>query len=1284
MLTAAATALLSGHAYGASPCNAATSTAGNCDIITAITTPLFTGAIPTGSTYSPVPETTGGGLTLDTSSSLILGTNPPQAPALTINSGTAGAPTIVTNSTQITYTGLSYTVGTLLEEASVPTAANLYGTAENFTGEYISTTGTINLTGAGTNKTGILIAGGAFFQSSTTSTSTTSIYSNASAAQYPNTAGPTSAPTGLGVFTGGNVIPSTTGGGTSSSPIAIYLENGSTLEVQGTNSYGINLIGPTYSTSPTQVVTPTGGASLIGDIDVGGSVLLTPTTVGSTTATSNVAINIAGWEQSTGQPNNPALAGTAYANTPYAMIGNLNILAGGTVSSEGAGAEGVAVLGAMNGGIFNSGTIETFGTSAPSSATNADDPEGGSALAIGNNVTGGIFNNGPSISGAASTASGTISTTGTAPALYISPAVNSTATNLGYEVPITIGTVASDPDYPNQFSLLNRGTISEQSEDPNQSTGAVAMQGTQADPITLTGGIFNSGTIQATATTNTLSSTSTVEATAVTIGAYTSVGTGTAGSATAAFINAVNTGKSSPAEILASVSGPDTGTATAINIAQYANVGSLFNSGQIIASATTTTPTATGVLNAYGIFDNSGTLATITNQGTITAMVTTLDSNNGSVVDINNEAVAIYTANNSSTPVTINNTGTALGPASITGDIVFGTMNGTLIVRGLNSTNSATVKGNIYFENTTATHDVLDIGTSGTVTGQIAEEHGGSVDITVEQSGTWNLLTTGQTNLNATTTAGVTKGVPLSVGNLDIQNGAQTNISVSQGYNVNVYTGVSILSAQTATVGDPTGGIHPLSVSFGSFVATPSATGSAASFVLIDSKGTINISTAELQDLANQYNGSSATGNGIPFLFTSSICAYNTSSSLAATTCATPAPISATDSEIVLNLTPKTAQQIGLTGFAAKMFPYANQALINDSTLGAAMITDVTNKASAQAAYASFAPDVSGATRATAISLTDSATNVVAARQRALRMYANQEGATTLWGQQFGERLSQANSNSLTGYNDSGYGFVIGADDGDPVDGRYGGALTFFTGGMSAKEPTSSKTSSEYYLLTAYTDWRGKGLFIDTQGTVGYGNLKGRRYLTLTDTSVTPNVETNREAESQRATEMLSGSVTTGGILTAGSTVFMPQVDLDGLTLREEGYTEANGGQGFDLHVQPYYANSLRAFIGTDIRQDFNFGDFYLQPETRVGYRYDFVDGAEKLKANFASVNTANGQTFTPFSIEGPDPGHGNLVLGGGVATTTGAWSIGINYDYVKASNGPSEQTGVLTLLGRI
>ena len=76
------------------------------------------------------------------------------------------------------------------------------------------------------------------------------------------------------------------------------------------------------------------------------------------------------------------------------------------------------------------------------------------------------------------------------------------------------------------------------------------------------------------------------------------------------------------------------------------------------------------------------------------------------------------------------------------------------------------------------------------------------------------------------------------------------------------------------------------------------------------------------------------------------------------------------------------------------------------------------------------------------------------------------------------------------------------------------------------------------------------------------------------------------------------------------------------------------------------------------------------------------VTAAQTIPAG--DYTAANGQTFTPFSVEGPDPGHGNLLLGGGIATTTGAWSIGLSYDYLKSDHGPSEQSGVLTLVGRI
>ncbi|HUB84483.1 MAG TPA: autotransporter outer membrane beta-barrel domain-containing protein, partial [Rhizomicrobium sp.] len=399
------------------------------------------------------------------------------------------------------------------------------------------------------------------------------------------------------------------------------------------------------------------------------------------------------------------------------------------------------------------------------------------------------------------------------------------------------------------------------------------------------------------------------------------------------------------------------------------------------------------------------------------------------------------------------------------------------------------------------------------------------------------------------------------------------------------------------------------------------------------------------------------------------------------------------------------ASYLGLTGYAAKMFPLANQALANDSTLGAEVLAagnglDSENPANVitgqklyQGIYSAFAPDVTGADRAIAISITDQATGPVGARQRALRMYAGLDGDATLWGQQFGQRLNTGNSAETTGYANTGFGFALGADSGDPHDGRYGAAFTFYSGDTSEKAPRTSKTLSDWVLLTGYSDWRGHGVFFDSQLSAGYGQITGKRSIVIGNAIAECNGGETCTATGKRPAALLAGGVTAGTIYHSGGTVFVPQLSLDGMTMREDGYTESTPNlvtqatSGFDLHVKPFYASSLRAFAGADLRQDLKFGDYFVQPEARAGFRYDFLDGAEKLKAEFACSAVATGSCGnTAFDITGPDPAKGNLVLGGGIAVTTGAWSLGVSYDYLRGIDGvkSTDQTATLTLVGRI
>jgi len=171
----------------------------------------------------------------------------------------------------------------------------------------------------------------------------------------------------------------------------------------------------------------------------------------------------------------------------------------------------------------------------------------------------------------------------------------------------------------------------------------------------------------------------------------------------------------------------------------------------------------------------------------------------------------------------------------------------------------------------------------------------------------------------------------------------------------------------------------------------------------------------------------------------------------------------------------------------------------------------------------------------------------------------------------------------------------------------------------------------------------------------------------------------NRDATDSRPAEYLSGGATTGVRFDESGTIIMPQVSLDGLVMRQESYNESGGGNGFDLHVSSSYAQSLRAFTGVDVRQDFDFTDFLLQPEVRAGYRYDFANGAESVNANFESVTPPS-----DFQVTGPQPDKGNIVAGGGLAVSTGAWSLGLSFDYLKAGSGNTSEEGTLTLLGRI
>jgi Autotransporter beta-domain len=1170
MLTVAALALMGTPAYAATVTGCdSTSTTDYTDITTKVTVPLCTSLANKGAP---------GDILIDTTGSVVVSGptgNNALVPAITVDSSN-----IVSNKGTIDFEGVSSAIGVQLDSGNA--AGAISGGFQNY--------GTIDMSGSGTSKVGILIT------TPTTTTSTT--------------------------FTG---VPLPDASDPVTTPTAIYLRSGSILEMTGDGSTGIEV-----ST----------GTSVAGDVLVDGNITISPTTANETTATvSSFGVNMLG-----------------------TLNGNFTVQDSGVIDVVGPSSTGVDFTGALNGTFSNFGTIQAVGTNSPSATSTTTNATASSAVVFANNVTGGIFNAGPDVHGD-TVVTATILTQGTSPALLI----ESSGT-----APVTIGTVTNTTDVENGvdtgYSILNRGAITASSPNVNGSATGIELTGSApADSVTLTGGIFNSGTITASGTTNESSN---------------SVITGVMIDNNASVPNLVVSTESASGSISASASGTGPATVTAIEINTDGSLTSINNQGTISAQVATS-DTTNSTLTSIAIEDFSGTLTSITNSGEIAATGTTLDDGL--------QVVRAADLSHSTQDITFKNTGTVVG------EILFGSGADTLTVEGPSQTTPASVTGDINFGGTATAggggpaDDSLTIG-FGTVTGAIQENGGGVVDVDVMDGGTLTLTNSGVclnlTTPNSCKQNGISAG--MQAGTMTIASGGNLGISLAQPFNkeqsLTSYVGPLITTTGEATLGTAAN----MKISFGSFVSSTAQ--QPAEFVLIQSPtGMMNI-----MDPSNIASDITST---IPFLFTGDVCFYNNTTPTPANPadCAAANPVAPADSELDLLLAPKSAATIGLTGYAAKMFTYANAALANDPTLGAAVVeagvgltgSNVAKQGQVlyQQIYSGFAPDVTGAERAEAISLTDQSSGPVGARQRALRMYAGQGGEATLWGQEFTERSSVGNQVAAAGYNDSGFGFVLGMDAGDPANGRYGGAFTFFSGDTSEKAPRDTKTTSEWYMLTGYTDWRGKGFFFDSQITAGYGSIDGRRYLNIDEPGGTT---FTRTANGERAAALLSGGATAGVAMTTGGTVIMPQISFDGLTLREEGYTESNDGEtssvsadGFDLHVHQDYASSLRGFAGADIRQDINLGDFFLQPEARIGYRYDFLDGAEKLRAEFVSVPNST------FTLTGPDPARGNAVLGASLATTTGAWSIGLNYDYLRGVGSPDakdsvSQTGTLTLVGRI
>ena len=537
-------------------------------------------------------------------------------------------------------------------------------------------------------------------------------------------------------------------------------------------------------------------------------------------------------------------------------------------------------------------------------------------------------------------------------------------------------------------------------------------------------------------------------------------------------------------------------------------------------------------------------------------------------------------------------------------------------------------------------------------------------------------------------------GSSVNVHDLIVANGGTLGLTITQ---INTSSATPVIQAATNGTTDPAVSLSNANfgLRLGGFISSGTTAASTSNptrqvVTLISSPTVIDDTTVAQQN--------ATLAQTIPFLFESQTDTVGNSAGV-------PDPLSfnASHTQLLLTLLPRSTGAtnadgtpgLDLSGDSKAVFPYAAAALANDPQLGAAIGSSVTvyktngvpasginvaaSQQRAQEVFSQMTPDVSGGSRQVAILITDQETGPVAARQRLLRSYANQPGELTLWGEEFVGNINNKGrvdaGGTLTNYKDHGFGFSFGLDTGSAQGGWYGGAISFYSGDVSETLPRNSLTHEKWYMLTAYSDWRGKHIFLDSTGSVGYGSFNGNRSLNVGSQI--------RDAVGKRSALLGSLGATGGVFLKYGFVDILPHIALDGLATREEGYTEIGRRRRPEPASRARLHQLATLFAGQRFQDPFRTVRRHHHAGGTAGLslRHDQYAGEAQGRLRLHRRLECAGQCHD-LCRSGSRFGQCGRRAHLGAGTDT--WSLGVNYDWIRGNNGSTSQVGILTLLGRI
>ena len=859
------------------------------------------------------------------------------------------------------------------------------------------------------------------------------------------------------------------------------------------------------------------------------------------------------------------------------VIGNLAV--GGLVASTGENNTAVNVAGDIDGGIEVSGSLGATGyastirrpipTRPLAGARDVATAEGSirqarAALAISGNVTEGVHFSGTGASA---------NVFGSAPAILID----------GDGTPIAIGQVSQivdteDADFNEDllFAFVNEGSLTVDAlfDDVDATTFRV-------EDATLTGGINNTNTMRSNVYRSGVDLTTAVatndsHAQVIVIGNQAiAERINNSGTISARGLEATDTVYADADNIQEA----NTILATAINVEASGDLASITNTGSITALIFGRDG------SSIAIRDNSGTLTELNNSGTISAFATNSDAAGDQLTNFTTVALDA-TANTAGFTLTqtaqINPDGNDATDDDvipvISGDILLGSGADNVDIQ------SGSIVGDLSFGDGA---DSLSLRGSSTFTGQVTDSDG-LLDIIVADNST-----------------------------LSIDGGSDINVTSAS---------FDATSTFTPFVNPDTNDVSVLTASGDVTFADGATIAPRISNVFdnLDSSFTI-VSAGNL--ITNGDLGS-LRSDATPYLFDTSFAR------------------SATDpNTLIMTLDVRDAGQLGLDAPQTALFSSAFEALQTSDALGSAF-TQITDQTAFNAAYNQLLPEFASAARQFILSNVNGATGAVGSHLDNARLSQDKPGGVWL------EEFAYYADKSLTGLSDQYRGYGFGITGGfDTAFGPFhtaginiGFASTEIEDVLGLDEPTDILTLQG----GLYAAFERGALGIDIYGGGGYSDIESSRRVNIGTFS--------QSTQADWSGNHFNGSVSAGYDLKFGDKFFArPSATISYLSLSESAYREV-GDEAISLDIDSRSSDIGTGTLSLRAGARFEKDRSWWSPSIRVGVSNDFISDGVTTTGQFQLGTdrfTLNSEPIEPTAV----------ILGFSLAAGSKFSSFALDYD---------------------